>query len=143
MENLRFTKTDFSWCGLVIVEVSSVEKEKKNILIFGEKFMTSFQNVKLQFLWKKKEIRAKTSEAFFQATYLEKNREIVGSEFIDTIILRHSCDLTRKIVCARELKSTETEVNNLRGHFSFTAKVHKKIVKPSGVKNISKSLIKI
>ena len=129
MENLRFTKTDFSWCGLVIVEVSSVEKEKKNILIFGEKFMTSFQNVKLQFLWKKKEIRAKTSEAFFQATYLEKNREIVGSEFIDTIILRHSCDLTRKILCARKLKSAETELkgmeNSLRGNFSFCAKVLK------------------
>jgi hypothetical protein len=97
--------------------------------------------LRFNFYGKKKKYAPKHLKRFFRQ--LRKNREIVGLEFIDTVILRHSCDLTRKIVCARELKSTETEVNNLRGHFSFTAKVHKKIVKPSGVKNISKSLIKI
>ena len=32
---------------------------------------------------------------------LRKIRKIVESEFIDNVILRRSCDLTRKIVCAR------------------------------------------
>ena len=64
---------------------------------------------------------------------LRKNRKIVESKIIDNVILRRSCDLTRKIVCVRfarrELKLTETEVNgmenSLRGNFSFCAKVLK------------------
>ena len=139
MENLRFTKTDFSWCGLVIVEVSSVEKERKKCIDFRLKFIISFKNVMLRFLRRKRNMYAlKHLKRFFRQ--LRKNRKIVESEFIDNVILRRSCDLTRKIVCA-QLKisgnGSKRDGKLFAWEFLFLCKSSQKFVKPSSVKIIS------
>ena len=114
MENLRFTKTDFSWCGLVIVEVSSVEKERKKCIDFRWKFMISFKNAMLQFLRRKSNIYAlKHLKRFFRQ--LIKNLKIVGSKSVKTWFYGVAV-IWREKSCARDLKLAETEVT-LRGFF--------------------------
>ena len=54
----------------------------------------------LQFLRRKRNMYAlKHLKRFFRQ--LRKNRKIVESQFIDNVILRRSCELTKKIVRAR------------------------------------------